>query len=460
MTVIMIVLAALVVLGPLIALHEWGHYFVARLCGVKVLTYSIGFGPKLLSWTSKKTGINYAFSAVPLGGYVKMLDEREGEVPANERHLAFNTQKPWKKIAIVAAGPIMNLLIAVVLFSAIFMIPKEDLATKIGSIIPDSPVATTSLKKDDEVVAIDGKAVQSWEDVNFALADRMGEDGNIAVTVKPANHPQSETTVQVPIEHFMQTADNRTTGKDTMESLGILPWLPTIPAVIDSLDPNGAGAKQGLKKGDTITAMNGKPINDWITMSRTVRAYPEQTIQFSVLRDGKNLTLPITPASKKTMMGAKIGVIGAGNVPVDNTIPADYKKTVVYSPLGAIKKAYQKTEYVSMMTLKSFGKMVTGQVSLDNISGPITIAKVAHQSFNIGWEAVLSFMGLISLSLAVMNLLPIPVLDGGHIVMYLYEAVRGKPLPEQAQEWGMKVGLALLACFMLLAVGNDVSRLF
>lgn len=460
MTVLMIILAALVVLGPLIALHEWGHYIVARLCGVKVLTYSIGFGPKLLSWTSKKTGINYAFSAVPLGGYVKMLDEREGEVPANERHLAFNTQKPWKKIAIVAAGPLMNLLIAVVLFSAIFMIPKPDLATKIGSIIPDSPASMTALKKDDEIVAIDGSHIESWEDINFALADRMGEYGNIAVTVKPADNSTTEKTVQVPIAHFMQTADNHTAGKDSMESLGILPWLPTIPAVIDNLDPNGVATKQGLKKGDTITAINGKPINDWISMSRTVREYPEQTLQFSVLRDGQTITIPITPASKKTMMGAKIGYMGAGPKAVEVSTPPEYQKTVVYSPLGAVKKAYQKTEYVTIMTLKSFGKMLTGQVSIDNISGPITIAKVAHQSFFVGWDAVLGFMGLISLSLAVMNLLPIPVLDGGHIVMYGYEAIRGKPLPETAQDWGMKVGLALLACFMLLAVGNDISRLF
>ena len=175
MSAVMIFLAALVVLGPLIALHEWGHYIVARLCGVKVLTYSIGFGPKLLSWTSKKTGINYALSAIPLGGYVKMLDEREAEVAHDQRHLAFNTQTPWKKIAIVAAGPMMNLLIALVLFSAIFMIPKQDLATKIGTIIPDSPVAQTVLQKDDEIIAVDNHRVQSWEDINFALADRMGE---------------------------------------------------------------------------------------------------------------------------------------------------------------------------------------------------------------------------------------------------------------------------------------------
>lgn len=459
MSALMIFLAALVVLGPLIALHEWGHYFVARLCGVKVLTYSIGFGPKLINWTSKKTGINYALSAIPLGGYVKMLDERESEVDAKEKHLAFNTQKPWKKIAIVAAGPLMNLLIALVLFSAIFMIPKPDLATKIGTIIPNSPAAQTTLQKDDEIVAVDGKHIESWEDINFALADRMGEYGTIALTVKPANS-QVENVVQVPIQHFMQTEDNHTAGKDSMESLGVLPWLPTIPAVIDNLDPNGAAAKQGLQKGDTVTAINGTPINDWITMSRTVRENPEQLLQITVLRDGKNVTVPVMPQSKKTMMGAKIGYMGAGPKPVDIVTPPEYQKTVVYSPLGAIKKAYQKTEYVSLMTLKSFGKMVTGQVSLDNISGPITIAKVAHQSFNIGWEAVLGFMGLISLSLAVMNLLPIPVLDGGHIVMYGYEALRGKPLPEKTQEWGMKVGLALLAGFMLLAIGNDISRLF
>lgn len=460
MTLILTILAAIIVLGPLVALHEWGHYIVARLCGVKVLTYSIGFGPKLLSWTSKKTGINYALSAVPLGGYVKMLDEREGEVDPNERHLAFNTQKPWKKIAIVAAGPIMNLFIALVLFASIFMIPKEDLATKIGSVIPNSPAATTMLKKDDEIVAVDGNRIENWEDINFALADRMGEDGQVALTIKPAQNPQTTTTVAVPITHFMQTDGNRTSGKDSMESLGILPWLPTIPAVIDNLDPQAAASKQGLRIGDTVTAINGQPVNDWITMSRMVRDSPEKPLKFTVMRDNKPVNVTITPQVKKNMMGAKMGYMGAAPKPVTITTPEAYKKTVVYSPLGAIKKAYQKTQYISMMTLKSFGKMVTGQVSVDNISGPITIAKVAHQSFQIGWDSVLGFMGLISLSLAVMNLLPIPVLDGGHIVMYAYEGLFRRPMPERVQAVGMNIGLVLLAGFMLLAIGNDILRLF
>lgn len=455
MTLLLTILAAIVVLGPLVALHEWGHYIVARLCGVKVLTYSIGFGPKLLSWTSKKTGINYALSAVPLGGYVKMLDEREGEVDPKERHLAFNTQTPWKKIAIVAAGPVMNLIIAMFLFWVLLMSPHKILATKIGTIAPNSPASHSSLKIGDEITAIDGKKVESWQDINYALADKMGETGSIPVTVSNA---KGESQVAVPIDKFMKSENGKSTNP--IDAMGAIPWQPKITPIVGDIAPNSAAANQGLKTGDLIKAVNGQPIADWLSFSQIVKNNPETLLNIDVIRNGQPVQLQIMPQAKKDVMGNRFGQIGAGAKPSEINIPAEYQKTIQYDALTAIGKSAGQVVDLSKMTLRSMGKMITGKIGLENLSGPITIAKVANQSFSIGWEAVLSFMAIISLSLAVLNLLPIPVLDGGHIVMYGYEAIAGKPMSEKLQSAGMQVGLVLLGCFMLLAIGNDISRLF
>ncbi|WP_290002579.1 RIP metalloprotease RseP [Faucicola atlantae] len=459
MTLLMTILAAIVVLGPLVALHEWGHYIVARLCGVKVLTYSIGFGSKLISWTSRKTGINYALSALPLGGYVKMLDEREGEVAAHERHLAFNNQTPFKKIAVVAAGPLMNLLIAVLLFWVILLVPKTMLATKIGSIAPNTPASHAALAVGDEITAIDQTRVQNWQDINFALADRMGETGKIILTVSNA---QGTHDVAVPITRFLQAENHhdKQTAESPIDGFGAIPWQPKITPVIQAIMPDSAAARQGLQVGDTITAVNGQPIDDWLSFANIVRQNPETLLHITVMRDMQPVTLQIMPQGKKDVMGNRVGQIGAQAKTGNIQIPAEYQKTVRYTPVQAAGKAVTQMADLSLMTLKSMGKMLTGQIGVENLSGPITIAKVAHQSFGINWQAVLSFMAVVSLSLAVLNLLPIPVLDGGHIVLYAYEAVFGKPMPERVQAIGMNIGLVLLGGFMILAISNDISRLF
>ena len=457
MTFLLTLLAAIFVLGPLIALHEWGHYIVARLCGVRVLTYSIGFGPKLFGWTSKKSGIDYRISALPLGGYVKMLDEREGEVVKDEQHLAFNRQHPLKKIAIVAAGPIMNFVIAIALFWVLFMTPSEQLATKIGQVLPDTPAAIAQLPVGDKIIAIDGHDVQTWEGINYRLAGRMGETTNISVTLQSEVDKGMTKTYQAPVQEFMQGAAQ---GKDALSSFGMIPWQPNIAPIVGDLTPDGAASRQGLKVGDRITAINDKVIDDWISATRIIRDNPETLLTFSVLRDDQPIELQIMPQGKKDNLGNDYGQIGAMVAQSEIVIPDAYKTTVVYGPAESLIKSFEKTEQLAIMTVSSMGKMLSGMIGLDNLSGPITIAKVAKQSFDISWQMVLSTAALISLSLAVLNLFPIPVLDGGHIVYYLIELIRGKPLSEGVQMVGLNIGLLLLAGFMVLAIGNDISRLF
>lgn len=454
MTALMMFLSALLVLTPLVALHEWGHYIVARLCGVKVLTYSIGFGTRLFGWTSKKTGIDYRFCAIPLGGYVRMLDEREGEVSEHERHLAFNNQHPLKKIAIVAAGPIMNFVIAIILFFILFLQPSEQLTTKIGRIVPDSPVAKSSLQVGDKIVAVDGKNTATWQDINYRLVDRMGETGVVTLTTE-----QDDATKQTDIDitEFMQGEQK---GLDPLTSLGVLPWRPDLPAVIGKLTDDGAGALMGLKVGDTITAISGAPVNDWYEATQIIQKSPEIPLIFSVLRDGTAQDIRVIPRAVK-VDGRVIGQIGAGVQSIGEiNVPDDYRMNVTYSPSQAIGLAFNKTYELSKMTLVSMGKMVSGLIGLDNLSGPITIAEVSKDSVEMGLLQVLSTMALISISLAVLNLLPIPVLDGGHLLFYTYELIFGKPMSESVQMTGFKVGFTLLLCFMLLAIGNDIIRVF
>lgn len=479
MTLALFLLAFAAILGPLVALHEWGHYIVARLCGVKVLTYSIGFGPKLASWTSKKTGTDYRISALPLGGYVKMLDEREGEVAEEEKHLAFNNQHPLKKIAIVAAGPLMNFIIAIALFWVLFLVPSEQLNTRIGSVLPQTPAATVNLPKGDKIVAVDGHNVQTWEEINYRLADRMGETGTVSLALQKvaaspegsANDSTSEKSssvyaqaneVEVPIDNFMQGTQS---GKDTLTSLGVLPWQPQIEPVIGQLSEDGAAIRQGMKVGDKIVAINNEPVEDWLVVTRIIRDNPETLLNFTVLRENeqgesREVQLQVMPQGKKGSAGQQYGQIGAGIAPIEIVVPDDYKTMVSYDPITAIGKAFAKTGQLATMTLNSMGKMITGKVGLDNLSGPITIAVISKQSFEISWEQVLANAGIISLSLAVLNLLPIPVLDGGHLLYYFIELIRGRPVSERMQIIGFNLGFLFLLGFMILAITNDFSRYF
>ena len=451
MNTLFIIIAAILLLGPLIAIHEFGHYFVARQLGVKVLVYSIGFGPTVLKWTSKKSGIQYQLSALPLGGYVKMLDEREGNVDEKDLPYAFNRQNPWKRIAIVAAGPLINLAFAVVLFWILFLPSQEQLNTRVGKVLPNTPAALVQMQEGDKITAIDGKSVSTWENLNFALVDRAGESGTISVQV---NRNGKDETLNLPIEEFLKDQ-----SKSPLDILGFTPYRPHIPAVVSKLSEDGAAIRQGMKVGDKIVSIDNVKMNDWFDVVNVVQSSPEKLLKIDVLRQDKLVHLQVMPQGKRDNMGNVSGVLGVQSDQGKIIIPAEFKQTIQYTPFEAFTMAVDKTGQISGMILNSIVKMVRGLIGLENLSGPITIAKVAGQSAEMGWQTFISFMALMSVSLGILNLLPIPMLDGGHLVYYFVELIRGKPVSEQIQLVGLKIGMVLLGSMMLLALFNDFMRL-
>ena len=451
MSALFIVVAAILLLGPLIAIHEFGHYFVARKLGVKVLVYSIGFGPTILKWTSKKSGIQYQLSALPLGGYVKMLDEREENVAEADLPYAFNRQHPWKRIAIVAAGPLINLIFAILLFWVLFLPSQEQLNTRVGKVLADTPAAAAQMQVGDKITAIDGTPVTTWEKLNFALVDRVGETGKIQVQAERAGEIK---TFSLPIQNFLNDQ-----SQSPLDVLGFTPYRPQIPAIVSKLSEDGAAIRQGMQVGDQIIAIDGVKMNDWYDVVQVVQASPEKLLKVDVLRNNQVLQLQVMPQGKRDNMGNVSGVLGVQNDPGKIVIPEDYKQTIQYSPSEALFMAVDKTGQLSSMILNSIVKMVRGLIGLDNLSGPITIAKVAGQSAEMGWQTFISFMALMSVSLGILNLLPIPMLDGGHLVYYFIELIRGKPVSEQIQLVGLKIGMVLLGSMMLLALFNDIMRL-
>lgn len=451
MSALFIVVAAILLVGPLIAIHEFGHYFVARKLGVKVLVYSIGFGPTILKWTSKKSGIQYQLSALPLGGYVKMLDEREENVAEADLPYAFNRQHPWKRIAIVAAGPLINLIFAILLFWLLFLPSQEQLNTRVGKVLADTPAAAAQMQVGDKITAIDGTPVTTWEKLNFALVDRVGETGKIQVQAERAGEIK---TFSLPIQNFLNDQ-----SQSPLDILGFTPYRPQIPAIVSKLSEDGAAIRQGMQVGDQIIAIDGVKMNDWYDVVQVVQASPEKLLKVDVLRNNQVQQLEVMPQGKRDNMGNVSGVLGVQSDPGKIVIPEDFKQTIQYSPSEALFMAVDKTGQLSSMILNSIVKMVRGLIGLDNLSGPITIAKVAGQSAEMGWQTFISFMALMSVSLGILNLLPIPMLDGGHLVYYFIELIRGKPVSEQIQLVGLKIGMVLLGSMMLLALFNDIMRL-
>jgi regulator of sigma E protease len=440
----------LIALGVLVTFHEFGHFWVARRCGVKVLRFSVGFGTPLLRWHDRH-GTEFVVAAIPLGGYVKMLDEREGEVPAELLGQSFNRKSVRQRFAIVAAGPIANFLLALLFFWFIAMLGTQQVRPVIGQVLPGTPAAEAGLQSGQEILAVDGKAVNGWGAVNLQLIRRLGETGTLQVRV---GEPDStvESDYQITLSAWLRGADE----PDPIQSLGLQPWRPAVPAVLAHIDPSGPAQTAGLRSGDRLLSLDGIALRDWQDLVEQVRARADQPVVLKIEREGQLLSLPVQLAGRGDGE-ARSGYLGAGVSGVD--WPAEMLREIRYGPLDSMWQSVQRTWSMSALTLDSLGKMLFGELSVKNLSGPITIAKVAGTSAQSGLADFLNFLAYLSISLGILNLLPIPVLDGGHLLFYLYEWVRGKPLPEKVQAWGMQIGITLIIGVMVLALFNDLGRL-
>tara|TARA_R110002167_G_scaffold70821_3_gene199925 strand:- start:6030 stop:7382 length:1353 start_codon:yes stop_codon:yes gene_type:complete len=450
MEIIQTLLAAIVTIGILVTIHEYGHFWVARRCGVKVLRFSIGFGKGLYRWHDRQ-GTEYVIAAIPLGGYVKMLDEREGEVPAELKDQAFNTKSVWQRIAIVSAGPLVNLLFAVFAYWLMFIAGTSTVVPVVGEVRPDSPVALHPQIAGRELIEVDGYSTRSWEQVSLRLAARIGDSGTLRLRTRELNGTDA-AEIAVAIERWQFDEQY-----GPLYTLGITPYRPVFPPRIGSLADEGQALAAGLQVGDLVISIDAVAITLWTELVDRVRANPQQTLEVLVDRNGQRLTLELTPARNQADTGEIYGYIGAGVAPV--SWPPEMLRELQYSPLEAIPAALSKSHQMISLTLESIWKMVNGLISVKNLSGPITIAKVAGASAASGLESFLNFLAYLSISLGILNLLPIPVLDGGHLLYFLVEAVRGRPVSERTQLVGLKLGMTLLLSLMLLALYNDLVRL-
>ncbi|SHE84893.1 regulator of sigma E protease [Microbulbifer donghaiensis] len=445
------VIWALVALGILVSFHEFGHFLVARLCGVKVLRFSVGFGRRLLSRYDRH-GTEFTISAIPLGGYVKMLDEREGSVPQDQLDQAFNRKSVWARIAIAAAGPIANFLLAIVLFWGVFMGGTAGPVPIVQSVEPGSIAARAGLEPGQEIIAIDGEETPTWQALNWRLANRLGDTGAMEFSVR---YPDSDLEY-----HMVADIDRWLAGQevpDPLTEVGLELWTPSITMTLSQVTPDSAADRAGLRAGDEIIATDGREFDGWDSWTEYVRARAGEELRVEVERDGERLLLPVTPEEVALDSGERIGRIGV--LPVVETWPEERVRTYHYGVVGALSKGLQETWDKTVFTLNSLKKLVFGQLSTKNLSGPITIAKVAGTSAEAGWQSFLSLLALLSISLGVLNLLPIPVLDGGHLLYYGIEAVKGSPVSERVQMIGLQVGMALVLGIMGLALYNDILRL-
>jgi len=448
------ILWLIVALGLLVTFHEYGHYWVARRCGVRVLRFSVGFGQSLWSRTGRD-GTEYQVAAIPLGGYVKMLDEREAPVPAAEQHLAFNRKPVGQRIAIVAAGPAFNLIFALAAFWLMFVVGIAETRPVVGT--TTGLAAEAGVREDDRIVRIGEQRTETWthallglippaldrEPVTLELEDRFGELREVSLPLDRLGPDFNE--------------------ENTLEHLGLEPWRPDLPAIIGQVTEGSPAERAGLRENDRIVAINEAPINGWQAIANRV---PEvavgdqgdiRTVNLDIERDGRRFEVSLTP---ELLEGRPI--LGIQAPPPGPELQADYDRmhTILrYGPIDALGQAGQETWRLTTATLGMLGRMITGSASLSNLSGPVTIAQMAHSSARLGFSRFLFFLGLISLSLAIINLLPIPILDGGHLMYYFAEIIKGSPVSEQTQIIGQYVGLLMVGGLMSLAVFNDILRL-
>jgi len=438
-----------VAIGVLITVHEFGHFWVARRVGIKVLKFSVGFGPALLSRTGKD-GVEYVLAALPLGGFVKMAGEAPGEdadLPPEERHRAYNNKPVPQRMAVASAGPIMNFLFAAVAFVAVYLIGVQGLEPRVGFVAPDSPAAQAELHQGDTITGVNDSPVRSWNEVRLALMNAAIDGEAVTLTLGDGG---GERRARL---------DLSAVGGADLQSgflykrVGLGAYQPVTVAEVVAGSPAAAA---GLAPGDRITTVAGEPMGSWRRFLEVVQANPGEELRFTVSRNGTSRQVQLTPEAVTGPEGQEIGRIGMRPAP----IPEELQTTVRYGPIGALGQGLAKTGELLWLTIEMLGRMVTGSVSSDNLGGPIAIAQFAGQSAEAGLVPFLWFLGMISLSLGFLNLLPIPVLDGGHILFQAIEGIRGRPLSEETMMRWQQVGIMVLLAVMAFAFYNDIQRLF
>jgi regulator of sigma E protease len=438
-------------LGILIVFHEMGHYLVARLVGVKVLRFSVGFGKPLLSRRFGADGTEWSLAAFPLGGYVKMLDEREGPVAAEELHRAFNRQTVGRRALIVVAGPVANLLLAILVYWGLFIHGVDEMRPVLAAPPATTAAAQAGIEEGELVRGVSGAAVTTLQDFRWQLMQRI-------VDRQPAVLEVINRRGEIAFRNLDTTAiDAAELDADFTRILGLIPFRPKLKPVIGHVAADSVAAVAGIKPGDEVVAIDGKPIAHWNDLAMTIRAAPGKSLMFSLRGDAGVREVQLVPKAE-TEGGQTVGRIGIG-VRDDPAARAELLVQVQLGPAAALAKAARQTWDTSVFSLRMIGRMMIGELSWRNISGPVTIADYAGQSARLGIDHYLKFLALISISLGVLNLLPIPILDGGHLLYYLVEVIKGGPLSERVMEIGQQIGLGLLVLLMAFAFYNDINRL-
>jgi regulator of sigma E protease len=447
------VLGFLVTLGVLVVFHELGHYLVARWCGVKVLRFSVGFGRVIAMRRFGRDGTEWALSAIPLGGYVKMADEREGDVAPADRMRAFNRQSVWKRIAIVAAGPLANLLLAVLLFAATFMAGIPGQRAILAEPLPGTAAAAAGIRGGDLVVGLDGEPVASWQDLRWRLTKAQGRD-TVSLAVEAAGPNAGNPPVQRTLSIAALTLSDW--EGNALNTLGLRADFG--PPLVGELVAGKPAERAGLRVDDRIVAIGERTVRSPVDVAAITNASPGVPLTFHVERGGRAEDITLVPDATE-QDGRTIGIAGL-RLKVDAAAAQRLAVTVRYGPVDAVVQGARKTWELSVFTLKMLGRIFTGEASLKNISGPLTMADFAGQSAQAGTLVFIGYLALISISLGVLNLLPVPLLDGGHLLYYFAEVIKGSPISDRAFEVGQRIGMAMLAVLMALALFNDVSRLF
>ena len=442
---IITILATIVALGVLVTVHEFGHYWVAKRCGVRVLRFSVGFGRALYTWKDQ-SGTEFCVAAIPLGGYVKMLDGREQSLSKEERSEAFDQKTVGQRFAIVAAGPGINFIFAALVYAVISMVGVQTPVPVAGG-LPAETVTKTKLPA--EVVSFNGRPMESWERISIAMVDVIGDQNAVQIGLRPLDS-NIVNTITMPVP------DDLIADQSPLVAFGVKPWSPPIDAELARVIPGGAGEAAGLIVGDRIIAVNGESVDGWTEFVDSIKVAYGLSTELVVERAGLRRTLIVVPETREGPNGP-YGFLGVA--PVVKSLPPELIRTVKETPVKALWVGVERTIEMSWLTIESIGKMILGVLSPENLSGPLTIARVAGDSASSGWYAYLSFIAYLSVSLGVLNLLPIPVLDGGHLVFFAVEWLRGKPVSEQTQMQGIRIGMALLMGLMFFAFYNDLMRL-